>query len=373
MSQRLRVANLQASRIPASLNICPEDERFYQWLNEAENLMLGQGRWWGSVQEAQFCVLDGCITWPRQVATVERIAVCGQPIPMENGWYGYTRLVANLRPCPDCGTCSSSGARQCACGHYQGRMREDTVASFATTIGANKVIRSYAMSPADAGKTIIYQGRDANGVWVRSTIDGTVQDGEQVTLNLPFVDTVTVWGPGSPTAVVKEVTTNRVLVYEYDTVTALERQLAEYEAGETEPSYRVTYIPGLVGAGGCSCGSGCVGGDTTRKTVTALVSLQHVDVSAPSDWLVLQNLSAYKAAMMAVKAWEEGDAARGDFYFYGTQAGGRNARGVTRVVNRGGAIPLLQAELRKMTGDRTNAFVTLDESNTFPRHMAGFR
>ncbi|PTG43332.1 hypothetical protein BUY09_11605 [Staphylococcus chromogenes] len=102
------------------------------------------------------------------------------------------------------------------------------------------------------------------------------------------------------------------------------------------------------------------------------MSLQHVELRAPGDWLVLQNLSAYKAAMMAVKAWEEGDAAKGDFYFYGTSGPSSNGRGVLRVVNRGGAIPLLNAELRKMTSDRTAAYVYVDETEKYPRTMAGF-
>lgn len=369
MSQKLLVSDLQSSRIPTALNICPDDERFFAWLNEAENLMLNQGRWMGSVVEAQFCVLDHCLVWPRQVAAIEQIMVCGKPIPIQNAWYAYTRQIAQLHECAGChgfGRFHSSG-----CQHMQMQMKETPACSFATTIGANKLIRSYPGSGADIGKTIIYQGKDSNGIWVRSTIDGVVQDGEQVTLSLPFVDTVTTWGPGSPQAVVKEVTTARVLVYEYDTVTHLERALADYEPGETRPSYQVSYIPGLRGEGGChNCSTA---GDTTRKTVTALVSLQHVELSSPGDWLILQNLSAYKAAMIAVKAWEEGDAAKGNYYFYGTESAPKNARGGLRVVNRGGAIPLLQAELRKQTGDRTNAYIYLDETEKFPRQMLGFR
>src|SRR5947209_8501624 len=101
MSTRLLVSDLQDDRqfrIPTALNICPDDDRFFAWLNLAEDMMLNQGRWYGSIVESQFCVRDGCLTFPRQVAAVEQIAVNGQPLDIENGFYGFTRLLANLKP-----------------------------------------------------------------------------------------------------------------------------------------------------------------------------------------------------------------------------------------------------------------------------------
>lgn len=377
MSMRLTVADMQNSRAAAALNVCPTSERFYQWLNEAEDLMLAQGRWWGSIQEAQFCSTDLCLVWPREVAAIEQVAICGQPVAIENGWYGFTRLLANLKQCNGCSgsfnSNSTCGDRfgQCSCGHVQMRLKEGTAASFATTRGSNKVIRSYPTNSLDVGKKIRYQGYDKNGIWVRTIIDGTMQDGEQVVLQLPFVDTVTVWGDGAPMAVQKEVTAQRVLVYSYDTAAAVEKALAVYQPSETNPSYRVSYMPQGRNRGGC-CGNVTEDG-SSRITVTALVSLQHVDVSTPADWLVLQNRSAYKAAMMAVKAWEQGDVAMGNYYFYGSESAPKNARGPLRVVNRGGAIPLLQAELRKMNSDRVNGFIYTDETNKLVNTMLGFR
>ena len=371
MSQKLTVSDLQSSRIPAALNICPTDDRFYAWANEAEEMMLNQGRWIGSVMESQFCVSDACLTFPRQVADIRRLAICGYPTEVQGSWYQFTRLVTDLKQYSGCsdGTCATSCNTSCGCGSLELRMKAGTSCSFATTIGSNKLIRAYPLSGADVGKRILFQGRDSNGIWVRTVIDGVMSDGEQVLLSQPFVQTGTTWGPGSPVAVQKDVTSARVLVYEYDTVTTLERALAEYEPSETRPSYRVGYIPGFTGSGGCCCSDITA----TTKTITALVKLQHVPLASPGDWLILQNLSAYKAAMVAVKAREEKDYATFNFEFYGTQASGKNARGVTRVVNRGGAIPLLQAELRTMTGDRTSAAIYLDESDRFAREMIGFR
>lgn len=380
MSERLTFSAIQESRIPTALNVCPDDERMYQWFNSAESLCLSQGRWWGSVVEAQFCVRNFCLVWPREVANVEQIQVCGHNVDTQGAWYNFTRILS--------GTSRGNGAfmsnainatgrnqfGQCAGGWPQNMMKDGTAASFATTIGANKVIRTYPTNASDVGKKIVYQGRDKNGIWVRTVYGGSMQNGEQVTLALPFVDTTTVWGPGAPVAVQKDVTVQRVLVYEYDTVAATERALADYQPGETRPSYRVSHIQqAQANRGGC-CGTSTTTEETERiTTITALVSLQHVQIRSPGDWLILQNLDAYESAMMAVKAKEEKDYAGFMFNFYGTQAGARNARGVDRVVNRGGAIPLLQAELRKNTGDRTAAYWYIDETERYARTMLGFR
>lgn len=370
MSLLLTVANLRASRIAAMLTICEHDDpRFLQWLNEAEELMLAQGRWWGSVKEAQFCVSEGCITWPREVAVVEQVAVCGQPIQINNSWYQYQRNLACVSQCSGCGSASRCVPGVWNCGHLR-MIEQGTAASFSTTRGQNKTLRTYVSNLSDVGKKITFQGYDKNGIWVRTQVGGVWIDGEQVTLANPFVDTVTVWNPGAPTGVLKEVTNQRVLVYEHNVDTDLDRQIAIYQPGETHPMYRVSFIPGFdkVRCGGCSPHDA-----TPPRTVNAIVSLQHVELVNDEDWLIFTNLSAYKAAMMAVAAWEVGDAAKGNYYFYGTQNSPSNARGSMRVVNRGGTIPLLAAELRKQTGDRTDAYVYLDETNRFQRDMIGFR
>lgn len=378
MSVRLTVSDLQGSRLPTALNVCPTDERFYQWLNQAESLCLNQGKFWGSIVEGQFCVRNFCLTWPREVATVEQIQICGNNIDTQGAWYSFTRILAATSRNSGAWLSNSVNATgrnqfgQCAGGWPQQQMRAGTVVSFATTIGANKVIRSYPTNSADVGKKIIYQGRDSNGIWVRTLIDGVMSDGEQIVLALPYVDTVTVWGPGAPVAVQKEITVQRVLVYEYDTVLTTERALADYQPGETRPTYRQSYIQGARNNRGC-CHTASSDDSERRTTITALVGLQHVELRAPGDWLVLQNLDAYESAMMAVKAREEHDYPGFLFNFYGTSAAPKNGRGVERVVNRGGAIPLLQAEQRRMSGDRTAIWVYSDETQKLAGTMLGFR
>lgn len=369
MSQRLNVADLKAdsSRIAAALNVCPNDPRFLAWANEAEERMVNQGRWLGTVAEVQFCIdYTGCFTLPREVATLERIKINGYPVEVVNGWRTYTRLLGGASH-----GCSGCRNHSGTCGHLMMEEREATQASFARTQGLQSVLRVYPGGVEDVGKTLTFYGYDKNNIWVRTGSGANVHEGELVTLAMPFVDTVTQWATGSPLAVTKDLTSWRVLVYEYDAATTAETPIAEYEPGETRPMYRVCYIPGLRHTtGGCNC---TVATGTGKRTLTALASLQHVPLAGDGDWLLLQNMAAYKSAMIAVKAWEEGDGAKGNYYFYGSEAPSRNGRGVLRVVNRGGAIPLLQAELRKATGDRTNAAITVDYDDKYARTMLGFR
>lgn len=339
---RLRLKNLQDnSDFLSDLNICADDPRLAQWVNAFEQQALPYGRWWGTTQLVQFCLTDsGCLVLPRQIAVIEAANLSSAHTQNRNAWYDF------IKPHAPCVTsCCSEEHCGCGCGQVN-VVDHGTVASFRTTTGVNKKIRVYPGNAADAGKKIIFQGKDANGVWVRTTIDGARADGEQVTLAMPFVDTVTVWGPGAPFAVMKEVTEYRVLVFSVNQDDATETQLADYEPGETEPSYRRVNIPGYCSPNGdCECSS---------RTFKAIVSLEHIPVRVANDWLLFCNIEAYRQGIQSIKFRKEGNQALADAYFFGTNRSSKNARGVLRYAEGMGALPILRAELRKYTADITS-------------------
>lgn len=312
----------------------------------------------------RLCVTSGCLVLPREVAVIEAANIDGVPLTMGNLWYQF------VHPHGECGEGRTNGAVPCkgfvgpcgCCGCHPMVMQDQgTMASFARTTSDNCRLRFYPGNAADVGKKIIVQGYDSNNIWVRTTIDGVRADGEQVTLALPYVETVTVWNPGAPTGVIKEQTAYRVLVYAADVDDGTETPIAEYQPSETEPMYRVVNIPNYRG-GNCGCGS------SGTQTLLAVVSLQNIPLQHDNDWLLFTNLSAYKAGMMAEKMYESGDVAMGDAYFFGTSKPARNARGVLRVTDGMGALPLLRAELRKQTGDQSVVDI---KYNTLD--LAGFR
>lgn len=350
MSQRLTVKDIRNSRAPAVLNVPPDDSRIPQWLNGFQERALNRGRWWGTTQLARFCISNGCLTLPREVAVIEQATLNGERLHMGNLWYQMIRPHVNHSSAGNIvglplNSCQSNRCG-CGCGCSQMTMEErSTAASFATTTGTNQKIRVYS-NTADNGKHIIVQGYDKNGIWVRTVIDGLPSDGERLTLTAPFVDSVTIWGSGAPNAVIKDETNYRVLVYSVDATSGAELAIAEYQPTELNPMYRVMKIPGFSQG---SCGSGC-----STSSLMAVVSLQHIPVKYDTDWLLFTNLMAYQYGMLAEKYFEEGNVAMGNVYLFGAAMPARNARGVLRVTASDGAIPMLESELRKMTGDRTS-------------------
>lgn len=372
---RLTVSNIKNSSIPRTLGVCPDDERLLQWLNEAEERMLNQGRWWGSVRLLNLCVTNGCLVMPREVANIEQTAFNGQPIPIYTSWYAFTQNLARVETCNGCnaasnlsGNCGSS--LYAGCGHVQMRDQGEAV-SFAVTRGSNKKIRAYPSSLADVGKKIIIQGYDHNKIWVRTSFDGSEQDGEQLTLTMPYAETSTIWSEGAPTGIIKDQTEQVVRLYSYNVDNSSEKLLATYQPTETRPTYRRYQIPLYHAIPKCYC---CRNEDgEIVSTVNTIAKMAHVTLQSDNDWLVLENLSAYKAAMQAVKAYEENDLNAGNFHFFGTQAAPANVRNSRRVINRNGAIPLLNAELQTMTGGRTDAYWHAEFDNSLPCLLRGFR
>lgn len=370
----LTYSQIKNSRsIQSAVGVCADDPRLVEWLNNSESRMLNQGRWWGSIRQMVLCVTDGCITFPREVENFEQLSINNQNVPIFTQSYGYTQSWAVVKPCAGC--CGAGGVQVgpfsglgwASCGHLQGR-DQGQASSFAVTRSNNKFLRVYC-NVADVGKQIIFQGRDENGIWVRTSIDGSIQDGEQVTLAMPYVDTTTIWGPGNPVCpgVIKDETDYLVRVYAVDP-DGVETAIAVYQPSETRPTYRTLKIPNFRGIQRNCCPAG-----ENTVNMTCLVKLAHVPIATDNDWLIFENIMAYQSAIQAEKYYQEGNFAAGNTYFYGTQAAPSNGRNGMRVVNRGAAIPLLQAELQSKGGGRTDIFTHFDYNNRYPALLANFR
>lgn len=359
MPQRLRVKNIQDNAdILADLNICADDPRLYRWIDAFEQQALVYGRWWGTTQLVQFCITNGCLVLPREIAVIESANLGSVHAQIRNGWYDF---IKPHEPCADTNRCTSEN---CGCGCGAVNIQDiGLVASFRTTTGTNQKIRVYPGNSADVGKKIIFQGKDANGIWVRTTIDGSRQDGEQVTLALPFVDTVTVWGPGAPFAVMKEQTTYRVLVYAVDATSGDELQLAEYAPTEMEPAYRRVSIPGFCTPAAHDASLPISDTPCSTRSLKAIVSLDKIPVQVPNDWLLFCNMEAYRQGLMSIKFRKEQNQAMADAYFFGQARPAKAIRGPLRYAEGMGALSILRAELRKYTADITSVNVQTTETN----------
>src|SRR3954463_5933852 len=87
---RITFADAKSSRpLQAAVGACGTEPRFADLLNEAQQRLLYEGKWWGTVIRYQFCAVDGCITLPRAAAALEAVAVCGRPIPIRDMWFEF--------------------------------------------------------------------------------------------------------------------------------------------------------------------------------------------------------------------------------------------------------------------------------------------
>ena len=274
------------TRIAKHLNLCATDARTTEYINEAQRRLIESGKWKGTYGKFTICVTDGCIAWPRQIETIESVALNQNVGTVRNDWFEFVESGYGLFDNKD-----NVG--------YQLIDRGESPTQKDMS-GAGKKIRVYAFVAADAGKTINIQGYDENNNWVRTQSGGSYIDGETVTLINGFVDTTTVFK--SITGVRKDVTQANVQLYELTDASAPTLvDLATYEPDETLPSYRRSLIPSLGGAAGCEDGT------DKKVAVTVIAKLRFINAVNDTDVLMVSDLYAIKNMANAIKLEENRD------------------------------------------------------------------
>lgn len=274
-------------------NVSPQDPRFVRFVNEAtQNLVQSGEMFYGLHQKIQFCVTSGCLVLPRQIASVDSIAVCNRPITVRNRWFEYLETGLGLRsdsshhegPNWDCGSCGGPELLDPA----------TITCCFADIIGVNKKIKVYADIAESSTAQILLLGYDENAQWIRTETapgSGVWQDGEYVSISTTPVTSTKFFS--SLTGAQKPVTNGNVRLYEYDTDLATQRAIAIYEPDETNPAYRKMLLSGI-GPGHCSDDDD----DTTQVTVMA--KLEFIPVSKDTDWLLIGNFNALECEVQAI-------------------------------------------------------------------------
>jgi hypothetical protein len=274
------------TRIAKHLNLCATDARTTEYINEAQRRLIESGKWKGTYGKFTICVTDGCIAWPRQIETIESVALNQNVGTVRNDWFEFVESGYGLLDNKD------------NVGHQLIDRGESPTQKDMS--GAGKKIRVYAFVAGDAGKTINIQGYDSNNNWVRTQSGSTYIDGETVTLVNGFVDTTTVFK--SITGVRKDVTQANVQLYELTDASAPTLvDLATYEPDETLPSYRRSLIPSLGGAAGCEDGT------DKKVAVTVIAKLRFINAVNDTDVLMVSDLYAIKNMANAIKLEENRD------------------------------------------------------------------
>lgn len=264
------------------LNTDVTDSRIRDRINECQDRLITQGNWTGVYLRYEICTSESCLVWPRQIENIEAVAICKRPGIVRNDWFEFLGTGPGILDSDD----SIAGSQL---------MDRGTSPTFDWVSGTGKYVKVYS-SAEDAGKKIQLRYYDENGQKVYSSIGGTWQEGEQLTLVAPpayATTTSTVMARGLY-QVIKDTTKKPVLLYEYDGA-SITKTLAQYEPFETNPIYRVSMIPGLSNYGGCGDPVTC-----TTPRVTVMARLRHIPVVVDSDPLVLGCRAAFKLMAMSI-------------------------------------------------------------------------
>lgn len=278
-------------RIASAAGLCADDARVLSYINRSIRRLLPKGKWVGVYQNFRICVSSDCITWPRQIETIEAVNVCGHPIKIRNSWFEFLE---------------SGPGSQGSCGGLKLVDRGQHCAFDDITAGeTDRKIKVYADVNEGAGKTIILQGYDQYGNWIR-TQDGTAWiDGEKLVIpTTAATQTTSTKFFSKLVRVIKPSTNGAIRLYEYNTTTAANvRALAYYEPDETLPNYRRSYLPGL--------SNHHTSDDCESVQVEVVAKLRYYPVANENDFLLIGNLDALEQMVIGLTQFDNRNFAEG--------------------------------------------------------------
>lgn len=264
-----------------AVGMAPNDSRVLDYVNRAIEMLLYEGKWKGTTPRFNFCLQSGCIVWPRELETPEAIAVCSVPFKIRSGWYEFAENGPGIIS-EDSNLCKTIIDRGEVC-------------AFDEVVGENKKLAVYAERNEGTGKYINLQFYNQYGQWVTSTFNGSLVEGEKLTIPSTggsYAYTTNICKPGGLWRVQKDITLGLIRLFSYDTTTGDLKPLAIYQADEEIPTYRRSLIPSLSG----SC-------DQTPVTVVA--KLRFIPVSVDDSWVIIPHREAIRLACQAIKKWED--------------------------------------------------------------------
>ena len=273
------------ARCAKILNLNQSDSRVLQYVNDAcEELLYRAGKSVDTVARYIVCLGSGCITWPRELETIEAWATCATPGTVRNQWFEFI----DNGPGP---MSAQDGSR------LQLVDRMNAVA-FDDVIGTGKKLAIYADGTESADSTVLIRYYDSNGNKVYTTFDSEVIEGERILIPAAGNYTLSTYEcmAGGVYEVIKPVTTRVIRLYEYDTVALTYRALAYYEPDETLPCYRRSLIP---------CLAANTGGDCSTQRVIVLAKRRFIPAINDDSVLIISNARAVRLACQALKKEED--------------------------------------------------------------------
>jgi hypothetical protein len=286
-------------RIARVLNMASTDSRVITYVGDACERLLYSGKWVDSMVRYAVCVNEACLTWPRDVETIEAAAICSCPINIRNGWYEF------LDGGPGIVT-EDAG--------WIGRQlvdRENAVA-FDDVTGTGKKLAVYADGAEAVGSQILLRYYNSTGNKVYTGGGSTREEGEYISIpaaggyNYSNFEVL----PYGLYGVIKPVTNRVIRLYEYNVADALYKPLAYYEPDETVPVYRRSIIPAMMNG---SCGSD--GSSCSTSPVVIRGKLRYIPPVNDNSILQIPHATAIRLACQALKKEEDNLITEAEIYW----------------------------------------------------------
>lgn len=274
----------ELARLAGVSGVAVNDPRLLLRLNKAQEELVHEGDWLGVVDRYNFVAYDGNIVLPADFERIVGFSANYTPQEMRAAWYEF--VLDGPGPQEDFSGVDGVLDRGHVCTFRQ-----------VPTTGGPYFLRVYGtMDERVSGvrPKIIVQGYDNNGQWVRSLIDGVMEDGIEIEINgdsgTHMLETDFGWTHIE--AVIKPETKGEVQFWLWDNEE--EYHIATYAPRETRPFYRSYFVPSL--------------SSQLQHYILLRARRRFIPIARDNDALLISNLNALESMMIALKKREAEDA-----------------------------------------------------------------
>ena len=276
--------------LKAISGVVSSSTQFIDYINEAQRRLMKRGDFFGMVQTMKL-LFQGCvISWPREVGTVIGVKKGSGTMQVQNQWYSFT------------------GSWR---GHHSNYHGDVTFEDLEASPVQNEIyrqdkgmlIRYYVVNKSDIGKKITLFGKMFGQQPLQEINSSNITvDGVTLTAASPFVSTAAF--VQSISSITREATVGMAYLYQYDPDTDTLIDLAVFQPGDTNPSFRRSIVRNHTMRF-------CKPEDDVTvpkwNSVEALVKLQFIPVAKDRDFLIVDDFDAIKFMIQAIKCEEAGD------------------------------------------------------------------
>jgi len=323
---------------PVGLDSC--NKNLLPMVNEGISILWNAGDWVGKNQVYKIrvtadCHHNKCITWPRQVETIEAINLCNRPIGVRTQYFEFQNNAVG-----EIGRGNPGG--------YPGYRHRNSVPLLGDRsevvvnqeiIPGGKRLRVYTERIETTGR-ILLLGYDDNGNWIRTQpIGGQWTDGEYLTLSNSPATTLNNFS--QITGVQFDTTPRNGNTYLYSVdQNNVEMQLASYDYAVDVPVFRRSILGNVPSYQTDD-------GEWTGAFVSALVKTRFMPVIFDTDYPQIGNVAALKLILQYIYKRDNDKIQDAEMY-------------------RQDAIQILNDELKQYNGQGSTKTIQF-----LPRHLWG--